>query len=356
MFVGLGVGAYGAGIFHLFTHAFFKALLFLGAGSVIHAMHHEQDMRNMGALRRYIPFTALMMAVGTLALTGFPFTAGYYSKDAIIEAAFVSDRPGAAFAFLATVIAAFMTSFYSWRLFLMTFEQQPRWAAHGHDPAHAPHDHEGVEHDERSRDAEPAGHSDLEHGHGDHVPHESPLVMLIPLAVLALGALVAGLIFHNAFVGEGYAEFWKGALFTRPENHILEEIHHVPALVSWLPGIMMVLGAALAWYMYIQNTRKPAELAAEHPMLYRFLLNKWYFDELYDLIFVRPAMRLGRFLWRTGDGRIIDGLGPDGISARVLDVTRGVVRVQTGYLYHYAFAMLIGVAALVTFYLFTGGR
>jgi NADH-quinone oxidoreductase subunit L len=356
MFVGLGVGAYGAGIFHLFTHAFFKALLFLGAGSVIHAMHHEQDIRNMGALRRYIPFTTLMMAVGTLALTGFPFTAGYYSKDAIIEAAFVSDRPGAAFAFLATVIAAFMTSFYSWRLFLMTFEQQPRWAAHAHGHAHAPHDHEGVEHDERSRDAEPASHSDLEHGHGDHSPHESPLVMLIPLAVLALGALVAGFIFHGAFVGEGYAEFWKGALFTRPENHVLEEIHHVPALVSWLPGIMMVLGAVLAWYMYIKNTRKPAELAAEHPMLYRFLLNKWYFDELYDLIFVRPAMRLGRFLWRTGDGRIIDGLGPDGVSARVLDVTRGVVRVQTGYLYHYAFAMLIGVAALVTFYLFTGAR
>jgi NADH-quinone oxidoreductase subunit L len=354
MFVGLGVGAYGAGVFHLFTHAFFKALLFLGAGSVIHAMHHEQDIRHMGGLRRYVPFTAAVMAVGTLALTGFPFTAGYYSKDAIIEAAFASHRPGAAFAFLATVVAAFMTSFYSWRLFLMTFEQQPRWAHGGH---HVSGDHEGVEHDERSRDVEPASHADHEHGHhGDHRPHESPLVMLIPLGVLAAGALLAGLLFHDAFIGEHAGDFWKGSLFFGPDNKIMEEIHHVPALIPWLPTIMMALGFGLAWYMYVVNQTAPRDLAAQHPMLYRFLLNKWYFDELYDAIFVRPAMRLGRFLWRTGDGRIIDGLGPDGVSARVLDVTRGVVRVQTGYLYHYAFAMLIGVAALVTFYLATGAR
>src|SRR5918993_1568190 len=199
MFVGLGVGAYGAGVFHLFTHAFFKALLFLGAGSVIHAMHHEQDIRHMGGLRRYVPFTAAVMAIGTLALTGFPFTAGYYSKDAIIEAAFASHRPGAAFAFLATVVAAMMTSFYSWRLFFMTFEQQPRWAGHGAGH-HVQGDHEGVEHDDRSHDLEPAqavdhqhgGHhgepaeaADHEHGghHGESAPHESPLVMLVPLAV-----------------------------------------------------------------------------------------------------------------------------------------------------------------------------
>jgi NADH-quinone oxidoreductase subunit L len=356
MFVALGVGAYGAGIFHLFTHAFFKALLFLGAGSVIHAMHHEQDIRNMGALRRYIPFTTAMMAIGTLALTGFPFTAGYYSKDAIIEAAFASHRPGAAFAFLATVVAAFMTSFYSWRLFFLTFEGSPRWGAHDADH-HTHGDHEGVEHDERSRDVEPAIHAAHEHGHhGEHRPHESPLVMLIPLAALALGAVVAGFFFHEAFIGHDYELFWKGALFTGPENHILEELHHVPALIPLLPAIMMALGFVLALYMYILDTKKPAELAAQHPMLYRFLLNKWYFDELYDAIFVRPAMRMGRFFWRTGDQRIIDGLGPDGISARVLDVTRGVVRVQTGYLYHYAFAMLIGVAALVTWYLFAGAR
>jgi NADH-quinone oxidoreductase subunit L len=354
MFVALGVGAYSVGIFHLFTHAFFKALLFLGAGSVIHAMHHEQDIRNMGALRRYIPVTAALMAVGTLALTGFPFTAGYYSKDAIIEAAYVSHRPGANFAFLATVLAAFMTSFYSWRLFFLTFEGLKRWGAHGEQHVHG--DHEGVEHDERSRDVEPAVHADHEHGHGHqaHTPHESPLVMLIPLILLALGALVAGFAFKEAFIGHNYEQFWKGALFTGPDNKILEEIHHVPALIPWLPTIMMAAGFALAYLFYIRDTRRPAALAEQHPFLYRFLLNKWYFDELYDAIFVRPAMRLGRFLWRTGDQRIIDGLGPDGISARVLDVTRGVVRVQTGYVYHYAFAMLIGVAILFTWYLVRG--
>src|SRR4051794_23675634 len=354
MFVGLGVGAYAAGIFHLFTHAFFKALLFLGAGSVIHAMHHEQDMRHMGALRRYIPFTAAMMAVGTLALTGFPFTAGFYSKDAIIEAAYVSHRPGAAFAFLATVIAAGMTSFYSWRLFFLTFEGRARWGSHGAE-AHAPSDHEGVAHDDHSRDIEPASHADHEHGaHGDHTPHESPLTMLVPLGVLALGAIVAGFLFKEAFIGHNYDAFWKGALFTAKDNHILEEIHHVPAWVSWSPFVMMLIGFLLALWFYILDTRRPVELARQQPLLYDFLLNKWYFDELYDRIFVRPAMWLGRLLWKVGDGRIIDGLGPDGIAARVIDVTRGVVRLQTGYVYHYAFVMLIGAAALFTWYLVSG--
>ena len=180
--------------------------------------------------------------------------------------------------------------------------------------------------------------------------------MLIPLAVLALGALVAGLLFHNAFIGEASEEFWKGAIFMRPDNHILETMHHLPCWVPLLPTLMMILGFLLAVYMYIIDTKKPAQLATDHPVLYRFLLNKWYFDELYDAIFVRPSLSIGRFLWRMGDGRIIDGLGPDGISARVLDVTRGVVRVQTGYLYHYAFAMLIGVAAFITFYLFRGAH
>jgi NADH-quinone oxidoreductase subunit L len=317
-------------------------------------MHHEQDMRNMGALRRYIPITMAMMAIGTLALTGFPFTAGYYSKDAIIEAAYARHSGAGSFAFLATVIAAFMTSFYSWRLFFLTFEGSARWGD-GHHQAHG--DHEGVEHDGRGRDVEPASHAQHEHGHhGSHTPHESPLAMLVPLFVLAAGAVLAGIVFHDAFIGEGYRDFWKGALFTRPENHILEEMHHLPFWVPLLPTLMMALGFLLAWYMYIIDAKKPAQLAAEHPLLYRFLLNKWYFDELYDIIFVRPAMGIGRFFWRTGDQRIIDGLGPDGISARVLDVTRGVVRVQTGYLYHYAFAMLIGVAALVTFYLFRGAQ
>jgi NADH-quinone oxidoreductase subunit L len=363
MFVALGVGAYSAGIFHLFTHAFFKALLFLGAGSVIMAMHHDQDIRNMGGLRRHIPFTAAMFAIGTLALTGFPLTAGYFSKDAIVEAAYVSQRGGAAYAFLCVVIAAFMTSFYSWRLYFLTFEGQARWGPHGHaaHEAHpvargAPPVHEGVEHDERGRDIEPAEAAPHEHGrHGDHTPHESPLTVLIPLAVLALGSLIAGFAAKEWFIGHSYDAFWKGALFTAADNKVLEEIHHVPLWVALSPSVMMVLGFALAYAMYIRDPARPARLAAEHPVLYRFLLNKWYFDELYDLVFVRPVLRLGRFLWRTGDGRIIDGLGPDGISARVIDVTRGVVRLQSGYVYHYAFAMLIGVALLITWYLTLGG-
>ena len=373
MFVALGVGAYSAGVFHLFTHAFFKALLFLGAGSVIHAMHHEQDMRNMGGLRPHIPFTCAMMAVGSLALIGFPFTAGYYSKDAIIEAAYVSTRPGHTLAFLCTVIAAFFTSFYSWRLFFMTFEGPARWGAHA---AHDHHDHpavahsasahqadgapghtEGVAHDDKGSDAEPAHHSDLvpddAHGH-DLKPHESPLVMTVPLAVLAFGALFAGLIFHNRFIGEGMDAFWGHALAPGPENHIMHEIHEAPALVSYSPLIMLILGFVLAFIMYIRQPQLPAELAAQQPSLYRFLLNKWYFDELYDRIFVRPAKDFGLFLWKEGDGRVIDGFGPDGIAARVLDVTRGVVRFQTGYLYHYAFVMLIGVAGLISWYLMSG--
>ena len=364
MFVALGVGAYGAGIFHLFTHAFFKALLFLGAGSVIHAMHHEQDMRNMGALRRKIPFTAAMMAIGTLALIGFPGTAGYYSKDAIIEAAFVSDRPGHALAFVATVVAAFMTSFYSWRLFFMTFEGPAQWAgvgghgAHGHD-AHqadgAPGHHEGVAHDNKGHDVEPAHASDIEH-HDHHPvdPHESPLVMTIPLAVLAFGAVVAGIVFSRFFIGHDAEHFWKEAL-APSQYHLFEEMHHVPFWVAWSPFAMLLLGFLLAFWMYIRNPGSAERLAAQQPILYRFLLNKWYFDEIYDAVFVRGAKWLGRFLWKEGDGRVIDGMGPDGISARVVDVTRGVVRLQTGYVYHYAFVMLIGVAALVSWYLVVGG-
>ncbi|ACL59015.1 NADH-quinone oxidoreductase subunit L [Methylobacterium nodulans] len=373
MFVALGVGAYAAGIFHLFTHAFFKALLFLGAGSVIHAMHHEQDMRNMGALRRYIPFTALMMAIGTLALIGFPFTAGYYSKDAIIEAAYMSTRPGHVLAFLATVTAAFFTSFYSWRLFFLTFEGPARWADHHADAHHqaaahhaaaslaheadgAPGHHEGVAHDDKGHDIEPVSHSALEpHGdHHAHTPHESPRVMTIPLALLAIGALLAGLGFKNRFIGEGMDEFWKGALAHGPDNHIMHDIHSAPAWVASSPFVMLVLGFLLAYWMYIRRPELPNQLAESQPLLYRFLLNKWYFDEIYDRIFVRPAKALGTFLWKVGDGAIIDGLGPDGIAARVVDVTRGVVRLQTGYVYHYAFVMLIGVAALVSWYLVTG--
>ncbi len=331
MFVALGVGGYSLGVFHLFTHAFFKALLFLGAGSVIHAMHHEQDMRNMGGLRKDIPFTYWMMTIGTLALTGFPLTAGYFSKDAIIEAAYASGLHSGAgvYAFLLTVIAAGFTSFYSWRLVFMTFYGERR-TAHADD-----------------------GHAD--HGH-DHTPHESPTVMLIPLGLLACGALFAGLAFHSAFIGHGYDEFWKKAIYSGPDNHIIHAMHEIPHAVGFVPFVMMVGGFLGALYVYVIAPGTAQRIAAANPLLYKFLLNKWYFDELYHLIFVRPAFWLGRLFWKGGDGRIIDGLGPDGVSARVIDVTNRVVRLQTGYVYHYAFAMLIGVAALISWYLVGGVR
>ena len=319
MFVAMGTGAYSVGMFHLFTHAFFKALLFLGSGSVILAMHHEQDIRHMGGLKDKIPFTYWTMVIGTLALTGFPLTAGYFSKDAIIEAAYVSTNPMALYAFGMTVIAAALTAFYSWRLIFLTF--------HG-----SPHDRH----------------------HYDEA-RESPMVMLIPLGFLAVGAIFAGYPFKELFVGHGVAEFFRDSLKFGPNNHILEDMHHIPYLASIAPTVMMAIGFVIAWEFYIRRPELPVELARQQEPLYKFLLNKWYFDELYDFLVVRPTLWLGRMLWKYGDGWMIDGLGPDGVSARVLDVTRGVVRLQTGYLYHYAFAMLIGVAALITWFMF-GGR
>ena len=321
MFVALGVGAYGAAIFHLFTHAFFKALLFLGAGSVIHAVDGEQDMRHMGGLRKHIPITYWTMTIGTLALTGFPFTAGYYSKDAIIESAFAGENAFAMYGYMMTVIAAALTSFYSWRLVFLTFHGKPR-----------------------------ASHEVMHH------VHESPPVMTTPLFILSAGALLAGIVFYPFFLGGSYETFWHTALFAGPENHILHEAHEVPALVVWSPTIAMALGFIVAYVFYIRQPQRPAQMAARNPGLYKFLLNKWYFDELYDFLFVRSAKWLGRFLWKKGDVAVIDRLGPDGISARALDVTGWVVRLQTGYLYHYAFVMLIGVAALVTFMMFGGMR
>ncbi|NVO16466.1 MAG: NADH-quinone oxidoreductase subunit L [Rhodoplanes sp.] len=319
MFVAMGVGAYSVGMYHLFTHAFFKALLFLGCGSVIVAMHHEQDIRQMGGLRHRIPFTYYTMVIGTLALTGFPLTAGYFSKDAIIEAAFASDHAGhnpmALYAFVCTVVAAGLTAFYSWRLVFKTFHGRP------HDQKHY------------------------------EQAHESPLAMLIPLGALAVGSFLAGLPFLDAFVGHGAKEFFRGSLVV---SGILDEMHHIPEAISYVPTVMMVGGFAVAWLFYLRNPKIPRALAKALWPVYQFLLNKWYFDELYDRIFVRPAMWLGRTLWKQGDGTVIDGLGPDGISARVVDVTRNVIRLQTGYLYHYAFAMLIGVAAFVTWFMLGG--
>ncbi|MFI5011851.1 MAG: NADH-quinone oxidoreductase subunit L [Hyphomicrobiales bacterium] len=349
MFVGLGTGAYEMGIFHLFTHAFFKALLFLGAGSVITAMHHEQDMRKMGGLAKSIPITCAMMVIGTLSLTGFPFTAGFYSKDAIIEAAYATDRSGHVFAFLCTLIAALMTSFYSWRLIFMTFAGKPRWAAADAHEAHnagatqmtGANDHGALDDDDH-------------HAHGPIEPHESPLVMLVPLFVLALGALGAGLVFREVFFGAPAEHFWNGALYF--DEDIVKKVESVPFLAENSAFIMMLIGFALAYWFYIVNPSLPARFAEANPILYRFLFNKWYFDEIYEAIFVRPAKAIGRFLWKQGDGRLIDGLGPDGVSARVIDVARGAVRLQSGYLYHYAFAMLIGVAAFITYFMIAGAR
>jgi NADH-quinone oxidoreductase subunit L len=315
MFVAMGVGAYSVGMFHLFTHAFFKALLFLGSGSVITAMHHEQDIRHMGGLKERIPYTYIVMIIGTLALTGFPLTAGYFSKDAIIEAAYVGKNSMALYAFICTVAAALLTSFYSWRLIFKTFHGEP------HDRVHW-------------RDA-----------------HESPMVMLIPLGFLAFGSIMAGLPFKEIFAGHGVEGFFREALTFAKGNTVLEDMHRVPLAIGILPTVMMAVGFVISWHFYIRRPDIPAELARTHDLLYKFLLNKWYFDEIYDAIFVRPTKALGRLLWKGGDGWLIDGFGPDGISARVLDVTRNVVRLQTGYLYHYAFAMLIGAAAFITWFM-----
>src|SRR6266571_722535 len=317
MFVAMGAGAYSVGIFHLFTHAFFKALLFLGSGSVIYAMHHEQDIRHMGGLWRKIPFTYIVMVIGTLALTGFPFFAGFFSKDAIIESAYDAHNPFSTYAYLLPVAAAGLTSFYSWRLIFKTFFGEP--------------------HDEEHYEA----------------AHESPLWMLIPIGVLAAGSILSGFPFKALFAGHGVEEFFRDSVKMNP--HILEDMENMPSLLAPLPFVMMALGAYVSYVFYIRRPYIPEELANQHQILYQFLLNKWYFDELYDLIFVRPAKSIGRFLWKVGDGYIIDGFGPDGVSARVLDVTRNVVRLQTGYLYHYAFAMLIGVAGLITWFMFGFG-
>jgi len=315
MFVAEGLGAYGTGIFHLFTHAFFKALLFLGAGAVIHALHHEQDMRRMGALRKALPFTWAVMLIGTLSLTGFPFTSGFVSKDAIIETAYATHGTVGVFAFLATLVAALLTSFYSWRLMFLVFEGKPR---------------------------EPKGV--LEHA------HEPSWTMGLPLIVLAAGSLFAGAVFANLFIGGEQTEFWRGSLVT----HGVAE-HHVPILVMLAPTLAMAAGFAVAWYFYIRNPLVPFGLSKRFRGAHQFLLNAWYFDALYDATFVRPAKRLGHFLWKTGDGAVIDGFGPDGVAARVIDVTNRVVRLQTGYIYHYAFVMLIGVALIVTYFLFWSG-
>ncbi|MDP3959890.1 MAG: NADH-quinone oxidoreductase subunit L [Pseudorhodobacter sp.] len=361
MFVAAGMGAYSAAMFHLFTHAFFKGMLFLGAGSVITAMHHEQDMRHYGGLRRKIPLTFAAMMIGTLAITGvgIPATdigfAGFLSKDAIIEATFT----GSQLAFWVLVITAFMTTFYSWRLMFMTFYGTPRGDHHKHDHA-----------------------------------KESPLTMLIPLGVLALGATFAGMIWYGVFFGdETKVRDWfglqaashavategtaadatvaadatlapavvavaaapQGAIAIGPDNHVIHEAHEVPVWVELAPFIAMVLGFALAWLFYIRATALPAALAQRLRPLYLFVLNKWYFDELYDLIFTRMAKWIGGLLWRRGDGSVIDGT-INGVAMGIIPMlTRLAGRLQSGFVFHYAFAMVAGIVILATWMTLQGG-
>ncbi len=384
MFVAAGVGVYSAAMFHLLTHAFFKALLFLGAGSVITGMHHEQDMRNYGGLRHKMPYTFLAMLIGTLAITGvgIPLTgwfgfAGFASKDAIVESAWGAQSGAGAYGFWLLVVAAAFTAFYSWRLLFMTFFGEPRGDRHTHDHA-----------------------------------HESPNSMLVPLGVLAIGATFSGMIWYTSFFGEhesvnrffgvpaeahaGAAEDGsgshgeeagaadgsaaedaghetaaaedeghgpgtavsapgEGAIYTGPENEVLTEAHHSPIWVKLSPFLAMLLGTGIAYMMYIRRPDVPAKLAEQTRPLYLFLLNKWYFDELYQIVFVRPIRALGRFLWKRGDGNVIDG-GINGIAMGVIPfLTRAANRAQSGYLFHYAFAMVLGVAILITWMTLTGG-
>ena len=438
MFVAAGAGVYGAAMFHLFTHAFFKAMLFLGAGSVIHAMHHEQDMRHYGGLRHRIPYTFWAMVIGTLAITGvgIPLTyfgfAGFLSKDAIIETAWAS---GNGFAFWALVIAALMTAFYSWRLIFLTFFGAPRWAGHdeSHGHGHGPAGLAEVRAQGEVGTEQAPGHG---HGPGDHLghhqPHESPMVMIAPLGVLALGAVFSGMIWHNSFFGdhdrmtaffhmphgeehgsearagdaeaepiaeageapaEAAAEDEHGevpeaehaegealASDAAAEEHggeieiaaqpaplgggiamnegseaILDAAHHSPVWVKLSPFLAMLIGTGLAWVLYIRRPDVPGRLASTNRPLYDFLLNKWYFDEIYDAVFVRPAVWIGRFFWRRGDGTVIDGT-LNGVAMGIVPTfTRAVNRSQSGYVFHYAFAMVIGLAILLSWFTITGG-
>ena len=315
MFTACGVGVYQAGIFHLITHAFFKSLLFLSAGSVIHAMSDEQDMRKMGGLARLIPVTCTVMWIGNLALAGIPPFAGAYSKDAIVDAAYAAHTGIGMYGFICTVLAAFLTAFYSWRLLFMTFHGKSR-----------------------------ADHHVLEH------VHESPPVMLVPLILLAIGATVSGFLLHGWFIGEGWQAFWQGSIFNGASNHVIAGLEAVPAWVDYAPLVLGLLGIALAYVMYMALPLLPMQLAQSFRPVYLFVLNKWYFDELYDAIFVQPAIRLARTFWQTGDVTVIDGV-PNGLAALTVEGSREAVKLQTGSVAVYAFAMLIGIVVLVGIYM-----
>ena len=315
MFFAAGVSAYPAAMFHLTTHAFFKALLFLGAGSVIHALSDEQDLRKMGGIWRQVPVTYVMMWIGSLALAGFPFFAGFYSKDMILEAAYGAHTGMGMLAFWLGCAAALLTAFYSWRLLILAFHGTPR--ASDEVMAHV---------------------------------HESPNVMTLPLVPLALGAIFAGWMGYDLFVGQHWQDFWGTSIFILPSHDAMEAAHHVPTWVKLLPIGLASAGVIGAYIAYVRLPWLPMSVAGRAGALYRFLFNKWYFDELYDRIFVGPAVRIGRLLWVRGDKGIIDHYGPDGLSAFVARLSGRLVQMQTGYVYHYAFAMMIGVVVLLTWY------
>ena len=362
MFFAAGVGAYGAAMFHLFTHAFFKALLFLGAGSVIHAMHHEQDMRYYGGLRKSIPATYWTMMAGTLAITGVGIPAvlgnplaigfaGFHSKDAIIEVAWAAGFPSA---FWIGVIVALITSFYSWRLIFLTFHGKPRWDQSEHIQ-HAVHDHHHDDHPAH----ESAGHDHHDHAHahdshGDgtagYHPHESPWTMLVPLVLLTIGAVAAGFVFHGFFIeAEQGAHFWNGSIAF--DAHLMHAMHEVPLWVKLSATAAMLGGLLIGWLAYVRFPAFPAAFASAFRPLYVFLLNKWYFDEIYHVLFVRPAFAIGRLFWKAGDEGTIDRFGPNGFARLVAFGSAGAVKLQSGYLYSYAFVMLIGLTAAITWFM-----
>ena len=310
MFFAAGLGAYHIAIFHLFTHAFFKALLFLGAGSVIHAFNDEQDMRNMGGVWKKIPYTYSLMIIGTLALTGFPFLSGFFSKDAIIETAYSSTSFFAGYAVTIGVLTAFMTSLYSWRLIFMTF--------------HGTFNNKNISLSK---------------------VHESPAVMLVPLLFLALGAIFAGYAFKDYFIGSQFIQFWNNSIFFLKEF----VLHHPPLWFLLLTPILVLLAIPLSYYFFVKDKKSLDGFIEINKPLYNFLVNKWYFDELYDFLFVKPAKKIGTFFWKIGDGTIIDGLGPDGLAKLVKLVSDKAVQFQSGFLYHYAFVILIGLSILLTY-------
>jgi len=340
MFFAAGVGAYGAAMFHLFTHAFFKALLFLGAGSVIHAMHHEQDMRYYGALRKEIPITFWVMIAGTLAITGvgiegFGF-AGFWSKDAILESAWASGSVSGTIAFWTGSLAALLTSFYSWRLIFLTFFGEPRWVESEHIQ-HALHGIPDEEHGDSAHD-----HHLPKTGTGGYHPHESPLSMLVPIGLLAVGAVLAGQLYHGIFVdAERAPDFWRGAVAF--STHLAHAAHESDFWVKLTPTIVMLIGLYVAWRNYIQRPEASTRFVETFPAVYRFVSNKWYFDEIFDVLFVKPSLWLGRLLWHGGDEGTIDRFGPHGAAYAVARGNKVTARLQSGYLYSYALVMLLGL-------------